>query len=80
MLPMSFRFRVNSYIKTTIFKTRENLRLKTRYLKGITTEQLFIIFIARVYSSDSITYSALKNIKLDTLTFILFFKVLISHL
>jgi hypothetical protein len=42
------------------------------------TKQLFIIFIARVYL-DSIIYSALKNRKLDTLTFYFSFKVLKSH-
>ena len=49
MLPTSFKFRVNSYIKTVVSKTRENSRLKTRYLKGIMIEQLFIISIARDY-------------------------------
>jgi hypothetical protein len=44
-----FQVRVNSYIKTVVSKTQENLRLKTRYLKEIMTEQLFIIFIARDY-------------------------------
>ena len=52
MLPMSFKFRVNSYIKTVISKTLENSRLKTRYLKGITIEQLFIISIVRDYSQS----------------------------
>jgi hypothetical protein len=45
MLPTSFKFRVNPYIKSVASKTRENSRLKTSYLKGITTEQLFIISI-----------------------------------
>ena len=45
VLPMSFKFRVNLYIKLVVSKTRENLRLKTRYLKGLTIEQLFIISI-----------------------------------
>jgi hypothetical protein len=79
MLPMSFKFRVNSYIKIVLSKTRENSRLKTRYLKGITIEQLFIISIARVYL-DSIIYSALKNRRLDTFTFYFSFNVLKSHL
>ena len=61
MLPTSFKFRVNSYIKAVLSKTRENSRLKTRYLKGITTEQLFIIFHLRDYSKSSLFYSALKN-------------------
>jgi hypothetical protein len=34
MLPTSFRFRVNSYIKTVVSKTRKNSRLKTKYLKS----------------------------------------------
>ena len=49
MLPTSFKFRVNSHIKTILSKTQENSKLKTRYLKGITTEQLFIISILRDY-------------------------------
>ena len=61
MLPTSFKFRVNPYIKTILSKTRENSRLKTRYLKGITTEQLFIISILRYYSEFSLFYSTLKN-------------------
>jgi hypothetical protein len=74
MLPTSFKFRVNSYIKSVVSKTQMNSRLKTRYLKGIMTEQLSIIFIARAYL-DSIIYLALKNIKLNTL-FILLSKFL----
>ena len=66
MLPTSFKFRVNSYIKTVVSKTRENLRLKTRYLKGIITEQLFVISILRDFSESSLFYSTLKNRKLDT--------------
>ena len=58
MLPTSFKFRVNSYIKIVVSKTRENLRLKTRYLKGITTEQLFItsimpVLTQRIYLGDA---------------------------
>ena len=49
MLPTSFKFRVNPYIKIVLSKTHENSRLKTRYLKRITTEQLFIISILRDY-------------------------------
>jgi hypothetical protein len=71
MLPTSFKFKVNYYTKSVISKTRVNSRLKTRYLKGITTEQLFIISIARAYL-DSIIYSAMENRKLDTLTFFCF--------
>jgi hypothetical protein len=37
------RFRANLKSKPLYPKTQENSRLKTRYLKGITTEQLFII-------------------------------------
>ena len=47
MPPMSFKFRVNPHIKTILSKTRENSWLKTRYLKGIAIEKLFIISIAR---------------------------------
>ena len=61
MLPTSFKFRVNSYIKAVLSKTQENSRLKTRYLKEITKEQLFIIFILRDYSEFSLFYSTLKN-------------------
>ena len=62
VLPTSFKFRVNPYIKTTLSKTRENSRLKTRYLEGITIEQLFIISIFRGYSeSPFYLISALKN-------------------
>ena len=68
MLPTSFKFRVNPYIKTILSKTQENLRLKTRYLKGITTEQLFIISISRDYLQSPF-YLALENRKLDTLLF-----------
>jgi hypothetical protein len=77
MLPTSFKFRVSSYIKSVISKTLENSRLKTRYLKGITTEQLFIIFSARAYL-NSIIYSALKNRKLNTLFYFAFkvFKII----
>ena len=49
MLPMSSKFRVKSYIKTILSKTQENSGLKTTYLKRITTEELFIIFILRDY-------------------------------
>ena len=38
LLPTSFKFRVNPYIKTILSKTRKNSRLKTRYLKGIMIE------------------------------------------
>ena len=60
-LPTSLKFRVNPYIKTILSKTRENSRQKTRYLKGITTEQLFIISILIDYSESSLFYSTLKN-------------------
>jgi hypothetical protein len=48
MLPTSFKFRVNSYIKVVLSKTQENSRLKTRYLKGIATEQLFVMSIQEI--------------------------------
>jgi hypothetical protein len=59
-------FRVNSHIKTVLSQTQENSRLKTRYLKGITTEQLFIIFIQEIIFRVLLFYLALKNRKLDT--------------
>jgi hypothetical protein len=40
--------------------------LKTRYLKGITIEQLFIISIARDFSEFSLIYLTLKNRIRDT--------------
>ena len=58
MPPTSFKFRVNSYIKTILSKTRENSRLKTRYLKGITTEQLFIMSIKSLFE-EKVLYSQL---------------------
>ena len=64
MLPMSFKFRVNLYIKTILSKTRENSRLKTRYLKGITTEQLFIISILKDYLQSPFYFIQLLKIKL----------------
>ena len=71
MLPTSFKFRVNSYIKTVVSKTREKSRLKTRYLKGIMIEQLFIISIARDYSQSP--FIQLLKIKLkENLTHLLF--------
>jgi hypothetical protein len=64
MLPMSFKFKVNPYIKTILSKTYENSRLKTRYLKGITTEQLFIISILRDYLQRPFYFiQLLKEIK-----------------
>jgi hypothetical protein len=81
MLPMSFKFRLNPYIKTIIFKTRENLRLKSRYLKENTTEQLFIISISRDYYEFSLFYSALKNkLKQTRHTFYFTFNFTKSHI
>jgi hypothetical protein len=57
-------FKVNPYIKTILSKTYENSRLKTRYLKGITTEQLFIISILRDYLQRPFYFiQLLKEIK-----------------
>ena len=62
MLPTSFKFKVNPYIKTILSKTQENSRIKTRYLQGITTQQLFIISILRGYlQSPFLFYSTPKN-------------------
>ena len=58
-LPTSFKFRVNLYIKSVVSKTQENSWLKTRYLKGIMTEQLFIISIVRDYLQSPFIYLAL---------------------
>jgi hypothetical protein len=60
MLSTSFKFRANSYIKTILSKTQENSRLKTKYLKEITTEKLFIISIARGYLQNSLLIQLLK--------------------
>ena len=59
MLPTSFKFRANSHVKSISSKTQENSRLKTRYLKGIMIEQLFIIFIVRDYLQSPFIYLAL---------------------
>jgi hypothetical protein len=67
LLPTSFRLRVNLQVKTIVFKTQKNSRLKTRYLKRITVEQLFIISIKRL-SLKSILFEQ-KNKLLYTLSF-----------
>ena len=72
MLPTSFKFKGNPYIKTILSKTQENSRLKTRYLKGITTQQLFIISIARHYLQSPF-YLTLKT-ENQTHTFYIVFK------
>ena len=79
MLPTSFKFRVNLYIKSVVSKTWENSRMKTRYLKGITTKQLFIISNARDYSQSP--FIQLLKIKVkENLTHLLFcFQNLRSH-
>ena len=48
-LPTSIKFRVNPYSKTILSKTQENSRMKTRYLKGIIIEQLFIMSIKSLF-------------------------------
>jgi hypothetical protein len=79
MLPTSFKFRVNPYIKTILSKTRENLRLKTRYLKGITIEQLFITSIQEIILSPLYLLTTLKNkLKQTRYTFYLFL-ILLYH-
>ena len=60
-LPTSFKFRVNLYIKSVISKTRENSRLKTRYFKEITTEQLFVISIEEIILSPLYFIQLLKT-------------------
>ena len=80
VLPTSFKFRVNSYIKIVVSKTWENSRLKTRYLKGITIEQLFISFIIRDYlQSPFLFYLAPKN-KLKQTRHTLFILFSVIHL
>ena len=69
MLPTSSKFRVNSYIKTVLSKSRENSRLKTRYLKGITTEKLFIISIASDYPQSPF----IQLLKTENYTHIFYF-------
>ena len=77
MLPTSFKFRENSYIKIVISKIWENLRLKTRYLKGITTEQLFIISILKDYlQSPFLFIQLLKEIKANQTLFLFCFHFL----
>ena len=79
MLPTSFMFRVNPYIKTILSKTRGNSRLKTRYLKGITTEQLFIIFILRYCLQSPLLFiQLLKEIKANQTNS--FYFIFIVHL
>ena len=70
-LPTSFQFRVNLYIKLVVSKTRENSRLNIRYLKGITTEQLFIISIQEIILSP-LYFIQLLKIENQTHIFILF--------
>ena len=60
-LPMSFKFRANSHVKIILSKTRENSWLKTSYLKGIVTEQLFIISIMRDHLQVFFIYWLLKT-------------------
>ena len=78
MLPTSFKFRVNSYIKTVISKTRENSRLKNRYLKGIAIEQLFIISIVRDYSQSHFIQLLKFKVK-ENLTHLLFCFHFLDH-
>ena len=74
-----FQVQSNLYIKSMLSKTQENSRLKTRYSKGITTEQLFIIYIIRDYIESSLFYSTSKNeLKQTRHTFILF-SILLDH-
>ena len=80
MLPMSFKFRVNPYIKTDLSKTWENSRLKTRYLKGITTEKLCIISILRdCLQSPFYFIQLLKQIKANWTHSLFCFHFLITH-
>ena len=58
MLSTNFKFRANPYIRTILSKTQENSRLKTRYLKGNTTEQLFIISIQEIILSPHYLFNS----------------------
>ena len=75
LLPTSFMFRVNSYIKTIVSKTREHSRLKTRYLKGITIKQLFIISIARDYPQSPFIQLLKTEHQTHTSYFVFIFKI-----
>ena len=80
MLPTSFKFTINSYIKTILSKTQENSRLKTRYLKGITIEQLFIISIFKDYVESPLYFvQLLKIIKTNQTHFFNFVFIFRSH-
>ena len=69
------------FFKSILTKTQENSRLKTRYLKGITIEQLFIISILRDHREFLLFYSALKNQKINFVHTIYFvFIFLRSHI
>ena len=72
LLPTSFKFRANSHVKIVISKTRENSRLKTRYLKWIITEQLLMISIMRIHLQVLFIYLALKNRNLKQTLYIFF--------
>jgi hypothetical protein len=72
--------RVNPYIKTILSKTQENSRLKTRYLKGITTEQLFITSIQGIILSPLYLLTSLQNkLKQTRHTFYFLFYFTRSH-
>jgi hypothetical protein len=49
MLPTNIKFKVSSYVKSSLSNTQENFGLKTRHLKGIITEQLFIMSIKSLF-------------------------------
>ena len=73
MLSTSFKFRGNPYIKSILSKTQKNSRMKTRYLKEITTEQLFIISILRDYLQSTFLFIQLfKEIKANQTHFFYF--------
>ena len=81
MLPTSIKFKVSSYIKLGLSNTWEDFGLKTRHLKGITAEQLFIMSIKSLFE-DKVLNSQLclfyfivtKHIIAHTL-FILFYLI-----
>jgi hypothetical protein len=64
-------------------KTQESLRLKTRYMKGITAEQLFIISMQEIIRVSSFINNFFKNKDKQTrhtlfILFQLFYNIIIT--
>ena len=75
-----FQVQSKSLYQTVVSKTQENSRLKTRYLKGITIEQLFIISIARDYPQSPFYLFSSQKQKTRRILFLFCFQNLRSHL